>query len=110
MLIAATQRKVPDSWGLMVVIPWPKSKFLLTMESHFTKSSHYLGATLELNLSKRGKRKKNYLGLLVIDSRDSLKPVTTEQQKLISFWPCLPVCLWNLKPENRPNRSTSSMV
>lgn len=109
MLIAATQRKLPDSWGLMVVIPWPKSKLLLTMGSHFTKSSHYLGATSEFNISKRGKR-ETYLGLLAIHSCDYLKPVTTEQQKLISFWPCLPVCLWNLKLENHPNHSTSLMV
>lgn len=43
MLTAATERKLPNSWVLTVVIPWPKSKLLLTMESHFTKSSHYRG-------------------------------------------------------------------
>lgn len=69
MLIAATLRKLPNFWELMVVIPRPKSKLLLTMGSHFTESSHYLRATSELNLSKRGKR-ETYLGLLVIDSCD----------------------------------------
>lgn len=76
---------------------WPESKLLLMMGSHFTKSSHYLGATSEFNLSKRGKR-KTHLGLPVVDSRDWLKHACHHRATETDFLLALPACL-PLEPE-----------
>lgn len=60
MLIAATSRKLPNTRGLMVVIPRPKSKLLLMMGGHFTKSSHYLGGNFRVKF-KQERKKRNLL-------------------------------------------------